>query len=83
MCSLSETLKTPIRIPGLKPRLRVKKLPWVLRHCPENKRALVEMVFISAGLIAKLIFFVAGLIGIFLIPLIWRRNIPTHQLPFR
>jgi hypothetical protein len=70
MRSLSEILKTPIRIPGIKPRPRVKRAPWVLRHCPESKRIIVEKVFILAGLVAKLIFFVTGLMGIFIAPLL-------------
>jgi hypothetical protein len=69
MRSMSEILKIRICIPGLKPRPREKRAPWVLRHCPESRRDVAEMVFIFAGLFAKLILFAAGLIGIFLIPL--------------
>lgn len=70
MHSLSEILKTPIRIPGIKRGPRVKRAPWVLRHCPESKRGVVVWVFTFAGLVAKLIFFTAALVGIFFIPLL-------------
>jgi len=70
MRSLSEILKTPIRIPGIKQRPRIKRAPWVLRHCPDSKRGIVVWVFTFAGLLAKLFFFVAGLIGIYCIPLL-------------
>ena len=48
---------------------RPRKIPWVLRHCPESKRKVVVLVFSFAGLIAYIIFFVAGLLGILLTPL--------------
>ena len=67
MSKLLTILKTPIA--GLKQRQRVKRAPWVLRHCPESRRGVAELVFTLAGLVAKLIFFVAALIGMFLIPL--------------
>jgi Na+/proline symporter len=48
---------------------RQRKIPWVLRHCPESKRRVAVLGFTFAGLIAELILFVAGLLGIFLVPL--------------
>jgi len=47
----------------------LRKIPWVLRHCPESKRRVAVLVFSFAGLIAHIIFFVAGLLGILLTPL--------------
>ncbi len=55
---------------GIKRRPRVKRAPWVLRHCPESKRSFAVLVFTLAGLIAKLIFYMAGLMGILFIPLL-------------
>ena len=69
MRSLRSILNTPIRIPGLKPRPKLRRAPWVLRNCPESKRRVVVLVFMFAGLIAHMLFFVAGLLGIFLTPL--------------
>lgn len=68
MRSLWSILNT--RIPGLKRRPRIIRVPWVLRHCPDSKRRVALLVFTFAGLIAHIIFFVAGLAGIFLIPLL-------------
>jgi len=68
MSALWSILKTPI--PGLKRGPRVKKgAPWVLRHCPESKRGVALLIFTFAGLIAHIILYVAGIMGIFLIPL--------------
>jgi hypothetical protein len=69
MGSLRSILNTQIRIPGIKPRPKEKRVPWVLRHCPESKRRYVVTFFTFAGLIAHMIFYVAGLFGIILIPL--------------
>jgi hypothetical protein len=57
-------------IPGLKRGPRRKRAPWVLRNCPDSKRRAATLVFTFAGLIAHLIFFVAGSLGILLLPLI-------------
>jgi hypothetical protein len=67
MFSLWTILKTPI--PGLKRRPRVKRAPWVLRHCPESKRGVAVLLFTFAGLFAHIILYLAAIIGIFLIPL--------------
>jgi hypothetical protein len=48
---------------------RPRRIPWVLRHCPESKRRVAVLVFSIAGLIAHIIFYVAGLLGILLTPL--------------
>jgi uncharacterized membrane protein YdjX (TVP38/TMEM64 family) len=64
-----------------------RKIPWVLRHCPESKQRTVVLVFTFAGLVAHLIFYVAGLLGILLIPFILAAEhpdapvaIPIHWL---
>ena len=54
----------------------MKRAPWVLRHCPENKRDAAVMVFTFAGLIAHIIFFAAGFLGILLIPLLLAAQYP-------
>jgi len=66
MSKLLTILKTPI--PGLKRRPRLKQAPWVLRHCPENKRHVAVPLFLLVGLVAHIILYVAGIMGIFLIP---------------
>ncbi|MGO8764271.1 MAG: hypothetical protein ACLQSR_03940 [Limisphaerales bacterium] len=66
----------------MKQRLRVKRAPWVLRHCPESKRDVAVLIFTFTGLVAKLIFFVAGLIGIYLIPFLLAVQHPNTPVAF-
>jgi hypothetical protein len=57
-----------------------QKTPWILRHCPESKRRILTLVFTFAGLISKLIFFVAGLLGILIAPLLLATQHPTAPI---
>jgi hypothetical protein len=82
MRSLRTILNTPIRIPGLKPRPKVKRAPWVLRHCPEGQRRIVVLVLTFAGLIAHMVFFVAGALGIILMPLFLAVRHPEAPIAF-
>jgi purine-cytosine permease-like protein len=59
---------------------RQRKIPWVLRHCPEKKRGVAVLVFTFAGLIAQLIFFVAGLLGFLLAPLFMAAQHPDAPI---
>lgn len=67
MRSFWSILNTPI--PGLKRRPQAKRAPWILRHCPESKQGVAVFILTFAGLIAHIILYVAGVMGIFLIPL--------------
>jgi uncharacterized membrane protein len=61
---------------------RSRKIPWVLRHCPESKRGVVILLFTFAGLFAHIIFFVAGLLGIILTPLFLAAQHPDAPVAF-
>jgi hypothetical protein len=53
-----------------------------VRHCPESKRRVALLVFTFAGLIAHMIFYVAGLLGIFLTPLFLAEKHPNAPIAF-
>ena len=57
-------------------------MPWVLRHCPESKRKLVVLIIMIAGFIAHLVFFMAGVLGIFLVPLHLATEHPDAPIAF-
>jgi hypothetical protein len=82
MRSLRTILNTPIRIPGLKPHPKVKRAPWVLRRCPENKRKVAVLLFSFAGAMALLVVLMVGLMGIVLAPLLVAAQHPDAPIAF-
>jgi hypothetical protein len=69
-----------IKIPGYRGHPRVKRAPWVLRHCPESQRGLAIRVFIFIGGIAYAILFFAAFLFIALTPLLIASDYPDAPI---
>jgi hypothetical protein len=80
MSALLKFLKSPIRMPGIKPRPKVKRAPWVLRIWPENKRNAAVWFFTFAGFIAHSILLLASMVGILFLPLIVAQSHPDAPI---
>jgi hypothetical protein len=69
MPSLLSIFRTPI--PGLKRRKpRVRKAPWIVRHCPERVRPMAEDIFLIAGCAAFCVLMMTALAAIIFFPLL-------------
>ena len=68
---------------GRSPRApRERKAPWVLRSCPEGKRQAIVLFFTYFGLLAHLLLFAAGFLGLLTMPIILASQYPDAPMAF-
>jgi hypothetical protein len=48
---------------------RKKRVPWMLRYCPENRREFLEMLLIYLGAFSEFVILIGALFGFALTPL--------------